>query len=64
MIKDTNFHLYRLYPATVIWKKATTEDNYMNIEVQLFIHQTMYMFLKLGVKKKNYFTKFSFNRDI
>ena len=35
-ITHASFQIYRVYPARVIWKKPTIEDNYVNKLVQLF----------------------------
>ena len=45
-----HFQLYRTQPDGVIWKKLTIDDKYINEQVWLFIHQTM--FLSGVVKKK------------
>ena len=55
VVKHTNFHLYRICPARVIWKKPTIEDNYINKQVQL-LYIKRRVSLKIRVtKKKNYF---------
>ena len=44
------------YPAGFIWKNPTIEDNHINKQFQS---------LKLGIKKKkSYFNKLTFNRDM
>ena len=48
-MKDGNFPLYRAHPDEVIWSKLKIGDKYINKQVWLFIHQTMFV-SRLGSK--------------
>ena len=53
VVKHTNFHLYRVCPAKVIWKKPTIEDNYINKQVQLlYIKRRVSLKIRVTKKKK------------
>ena len=58
VMKHVNFQLYRANPDGVIWEMLTNDDKYINKQVWLFIHQTMFV---SGVEKNKLLWRYEFH---